>query len=67
MSQYEGKIREDTERVFNDAIVRATPMNEIRELFWQKVDMLPAFYRGEITAEAFAAAMQQQADMVLGE
>ena len=67
MAQYEGKIREDTERVFNEAIARATPMNEIRELFWQKVDLLPAYYRGEITAEAFAAAMQQQADMVLGE
>ena len=62
-----GRIREETERVFNEAIVRARPVSELRELFWQKRDMLPALFRGEISAEAFAAAMQQQAEMMLGE
>lgn len=62
-----GTIKEGTERVFNEAIVRAIPINETRELFWEKQDMLPEFLQGDITAEAFAAAMQQKADMVLGE
>ena len=62
-----GTIKEGTERVFNEAIVRAMPINETRELFWEKQDMMPAFYRGDISAEAFANAMQQKADMVLGE
>jgi len=67
LNQYYGKIKENTEKVFNEAIVHAMPVNEIRELFWQKLDTMPAFYLGDMTAEAFAAAMQQKADMVLGE
>lgn len=62
-----GSIKPDTERLFNEAIVRALPFREVRELFWLKMELLPEFLQGNATAEAFAAAMQQQADMVLGE
>lgn len=63
----QGSIKPDTERLFNQAIVRAMPFRDVRELFWLKMELLPAFLQGDITAEAFSAAMQQKADMVLGE
>ena len=63
----QGSIKPDTERLFNQAIVRALPFRDVRELFWLKMELLPAFLQGDITAEAFSAAMQQKADMVLGE
>ena len=62
-----GSINSDTERQFNEAIVRALPFRTLRELFWLKIELLPEFLQGNLTAEAFAAAMQQKADMVLGE
>ena len=62
-----GSTKPDTERLFNEAIVRAQPFRDVRELFWLKLELLPAFLQGDMTAEAFAAAMQQKADMVLGE
>ena len=62
-----GATKPDTERLFNEAIVRALPFRDVRELFWLKMDLLPEFLQGNVTAEAFAAAMQQKADMVLGE
>ncbi len=67
MTVLQGSIKPDTERLFNQAIVRALPFRNLRELFWLKMELLPELLQGDITAEAFAAAMQQQADMVLGE